>query len=164
MQELKGQLINQGFLNPRTLLASGNILVEGQDNDKRILEQKMCRFLEETYHYEAHVIIKSKDEVEAICKQARMHLVNDSMTHYILLLQNKEDAQEIKELFDVSEHTYQEMLIVHETGCYWMVEKGHTLDTAFGKIILGNKKYRARITSRNINTLYKVEAKMQGVL
>lgn len=159
MKELRQLFVEHGFDEPATILASGNIIVS-YDGEEGALLSKVNSMLEEAYHYEAHAIIKSADEVKAICEEGHKHLVDDSVTHYILLTKESGVMEEIEVLFHDSEHTYQEMLVVHETGCYWMVAKGHTLDTPFGKKILGNPKYKALVTSRNMNTLYKVEARM----
>lgn len=42
---------------------------------------------------------------------------------------------------------------------YWKVKKGFTLDSNFGKI-LGKKSFKDSLTSRNINTIEKIIAKL----
>ncbi len=160
MKALKQLLTDNGFENPRTILASGNVIVSWEQGGKEELQEKVSRLLEDTYHYDAHVIVKSKEDMDGICKQGRQHFVDDGVTHYILLMQDGKYVQELEALFNDVEHPYQEMFVVHDTGCYWMVEKGHTLDTPFGKKVLGSKKYKAHLTSRNMNTLYKVAERM----
>jgi uncharacterized protein (DUF1697 family) len=63
---------------------------------------------------------------------------------------------ELKEFFDSVTNEPQEKLVMRESGMFWIVPKGSTLKSEFGSKVLGNKKYKSSLTSRNINTIQKI--------
>jgi uncharacterized protein (DUF1697 family) len=80
---------------------------------------------------------------------------------YLLLCDSTLTVSELDRLFSVSDHVTQEAF--HSTGsdaldAFWIVPKGQTLTSPFGSKVLGSKKYRNLLTSRNQNTIERILA------
>lgn len=158
MEELKEVFGVMGFLGVKTILATGNVRVSLPEKSKT--GQELKTFIEselsEHFHYEAHVIIRSKKEIQDIFAVAKNITVPEGCHNYLLLCDEPELYLELKDIFDLQPHAPQEQLILAECGAFWIVPKGFTLDSAFGSKVLGNKKYKRVLTSRNINTIEKI--------
>jgi hypothetical protein len=53
-------------------------------------------------------------------------------------------------------HSEEESIKPLKTDLLWIVAKGETLSSDFGSMVLGNKKYKEKLTSRNINTIERI--------
>jgi len=158
MEDLKEVFCTMGFLGVKTILATGNVMVSLPEESKTGQELKSFieKELSEHFHYEAHVILRSKKEIQNIFSAAKNITVPEGCHNYLLLCDEHEIYLELKDSFDLQPHTPQEQLILSESGAFWIVPKGFTLDSAFGSKILGNKKYKSVLTSRNVNTIEKI--------
>lgn len=119
--------------------------------------------LSQHFNYDAHVVLKTQEDVKAILMEAHNHKVPEGYHHYVLLsssmVGDKEKlgldlAQDLEGCMK-AEH---EALILGKYGIYWIVPKGDTLKSEFGKKVLGSKKYKSLLTSRTIGTLEKMVA------
>lgn len=165
MNVLKEAFCNMGFQDPKTILATGNVIIYFSECNS--YRQKLKSFIEEElskyFQYDAHVIILSNKEIQEICAAAQTIDVPEGFHNYCLLSDDKELFLELKDLFDAVSHMPSEKLVILECGTFWIVSKGDTLNSHFGSKVLGNKKYKSRLTSRNINTIQKVYKSMAGL-
>lgn len=159
MKDLREAFESMGYNKVKTIGATGNVIVEGDSLDQKAIEN----VLKENFHYEAFVIIKNEAQVEAIVKEARAHVVDESCQHYILLTNDDEIANELQNLYETLTHDPVEALYLEKSGIFWVIEKGKTLKSDFGSKVLGKKSFKSRLTSRNINTVYKVYEAMKGL-
>jgi uncharacterized protein (DUF1697 family) len=158
MQELKNAFYEMGFSNVKTILATGNVIINFTEGspDKDTLKLKIENGLKTHFGYDAHVILRDKNEILEIYHTAQTHKVSEGYHHYLLICNHSDLPLELKQLFDSMSHAPNEQLIIFEQNIFWIVPKGNTLESDFGSKVLGSKKYKSRLTSRNMNTIEKI--------
>lgn len=158
MDALKEAFIKMGFPDAKTLLATGNViftLAEGHacgQELKSYIEQELSKY----FLYDAHVILRSSREIQDIYSAAQTMDIPEECHNYCLLCEDEELLRELRQLFDSMPHEPHEQLMILGSGAFWTVPKGSTLSSDFGSKVLGSKKYKSRLTSRNINTIQKI--------
>lgn len=164
MDALKEAFIKMGFTDAKTILATGNVIFTlternscGQKTKPYIEKELSKHFL-----YDAHIIMRSSKEIQDVIFIAQTMDVREECHNYYLLFDDRELLLELKQLFDSMPHSPQEQLMILECGAFWIVPKGATLSSDFGSKVLGNKKYKSRLTSRNINTIQKIYKAMMN--
>lgn len=165
MDELRAAFLRMGYEDIKTILASGNVIF-GTNELAMTLEDHKERIemaLSLDYAYEAYVIMKDLEGINHIMEEANGHTIPDDYHHYLLLTNNDEIRPELQEVYPTLNHADLEELIFDPHGIYWIVPKGDTLQSDFGKEVLGKKKYKSRLTSRTINTIVKVQKYMEGL-
>lgn len=159
MDDLKGAFRAMGFKNPKTLLASGNVVVSSDEASMTLIDHKIKieMNLSLYFGYEAYVIVKSVSEVDAIVAESLTHQVPDGYHHYLMLTNDEHLGVALSGIFDNCEKANMEKFMVESNGLYWIIPKGNTLQSDFGEKVLGKKGYRSRLTSRTMNTVIKVQ-------
>ena len=156
MNDLKELFLRIGFVDVKTILATGNIIISIDEAMRNInLKEYIETELRKTFSYDAHVIIRSLGDIEEICKEASKIPISDDYHLYVLLFDSDQVTKEVEILFNTIESN-SERLITLQKDMLWIVEKGDTLKSEFGSKILGNKKYKDKLTSRNFNTIKKM--------
>jgi len=156
MKDLNDFFIKLGYIEVRTILATGNIIISINKPMKDINHKEYIETeLSNTFSYDAHVIIRSMSEIEEICMEASKIQLSVDFHLYVLLFNSDEVAMEVATLFETI-HSTNERLIPLRRDIFWIVEKGETLKSKFGTKILGYKKYKDKLTSRNFNTIKKM--------
>lgn len=162
MNALKEAFHKMGFKDVTTVLATGNVIISlSEENSSReelkfFIEEELSKY----FQYDAHVIIHSNKEIQEIYSDAQAIDVPEGFHNYCLLSDDRELFPELKNLFDSVPHVPHENFIIIGDGAFWVVSKGDTLNSNFGSKVLGSKKYKSRLTSRNINTIQKICQKM----
>lgn len=150
MAELAEVFRSLGYADVKTVLASGN-LVFGSDASAAKLKPQIEAALREHFGYEARVHVLDTDSLEAVV-EAYPFPERDGWHRYVLFLMG--DAPR-EDLLRVAFDPELERIAPGDGVIYWTVERGHTLDSAFGKSS-GTGKNRALVTNRNLNTLQKL--------
>lgn len=160
MADLKAAIEDMGYKKVTTVQAAGNVIVETKDEVMTAAEHKhlLEAGLSKRFGYDAKLIMKTADQVMDLLKEAFHHTVPEDCHHYVLLCDDLDLADELSLLFESVPKAPQEQLLVETHGMYWITPKGNTLSSNFGSKVLGNKKYKALLTSRNMNTLQKIVA------
>ena len=70
MADLKVNFEEMGFMNVRTYIQSGNVLVESAEKDKDLLTAKIESELSRRFNFQARVVVVSQKELAAIIKSA----------------------------------------------------------------------------------------------
>ncbi len=158
MDTLKEAFHKMGFSNVRTVLATGNVIisVSEENSNREKLKMLIERELSEQFSYDCHIILRSEKEIGDICCAAQSVSVPEGYHNYFIFCGDKEILFELSRLFDSVSHVLQEQFFLSQDGAFWIVPKGFTLESEFGSNILGNKKYKNRLTSRNVNTIEKI--------
>ncbi len=151
MADLKVGLESIGLQNVKTVLQSGNVVFESDQNAdelKRTIEEVLTR----TFNYPAKVQVFTLEQIESVIKDYPFDRNNTDYQHYVIFMEStKERELEAEATFD--EKVEQ---IKSGTNCiYWTVPKGMTLKSEFSKY-LTKPAYKEFNTVRNINTLEKV--------
>lgn len=158
MDELKKAFAGMAYPDAVTVLATGNVVIPGADDEGT--KQKIEEGLSRCFGYEAHVFLRSAAELTAAVRTAGTLEDAPDCHVYCLVCQDASVVTELASVFEGMEHRKYEAFLQLGRDALWRVPKGETLESAFGTKILGDKKYKSRLTSRNINTMEKILAIM----
>ena len=153
MAEVATALSDAGFTNVRTILATGNVLLESKSglNTPAAVRKKAEAALRERFGYEAWVLAYDIDTVRAISEAFPFEREVDGYQSYVTFVTDAKVLDELAALPAGSDEK-----IAPGTGViYWQVPKGSTLDSTIGKT-MGKPRYKSSTTTRNLRTLAKV--------
>ena len=164
MDALEAAFRDMGFPAVRTVLATGNVIVSPPDGDTgwEALRARIESGLSARFCYDAHVLLRDAEEIRAVCADAGTLPAAEGCHQYHLLCDDAALPAELEALFGSVGQLLEERFAVLGSGAFWMVPKGFTLKSEFGTKVLGAKKYKDRLTSRNISTIEKVRKLMQN--
>jgi uncharacterized protein (DUF1697 family) len=141
-----------GFTAVKTVLASGNVLLESRSTVNAV-RTKAEAALRETFGYDAWVLAYDLDTVAAISKAFPFEREVEGHHSYVTFVT---DADVLDELAELAGDAGPDELIERGDGVvYWQVPKTGTLDTTIGKT-MGKKRYKSSTTTRNLRTVDKV--------
>ncbi|HZU49929.1 MAG TPA: DUF1697 domain-containing protein [Mycobacterium sp.] len=150
MAEVAAALTDAGFGNVRTILASGNVLL---DSASRVgtVRKKAEAALREKFGYDAWVLVYDVEKVAAILDAYPFDREVEGYQSYVTFVSDTTVLDELAAL-----EAGPDEKISHGDGViYWQVPKGATLDSTIGKT-MGKPRYKSSTTTRNLRTLAKV--------
>jgi uncharacterized protein (DUF1697 family) len=150
MAEVAQALTDAGFTNVRTILATGNVLLESPSGVAGV-RKKAEAALRERFGYEAWVLAYTIDAVRAIFEAYPFEREVDGYHSYVTFVT---DAAVLDELAALSAGSNEE-IAPGDGVVYWQVPKGSTLDSTIGKT-MNKPRYKSSTTTRNLRTLAKV--------
>jgi uncharacterized protein (DUF1697 family) len=152
MGEVATAFSDAGFANVRTILASGNVLLEASAGAAAV-RKKAETTLRESFGYDAWVLVYDIDTVRDVVDAYPFEPEVDGYQSYVTFVA---DAAVLDELARLGEGAGADEKISRGAGVvYWQVPKGSTLDSTIGKT-MGKPRYKASTTTRNLRTLAKV--------
>lgn len=161
MEDLKAAFIKMGFTNIKTILATGNVIFK---TEKALEAEALKRYIEEElsscFEYDSHVFLRDTGDMKELLDCGASFPAPKDCHHYTLVCDDQEILEELKELFNNIPHEPQEEFYVTSGYAFWIVPKGSTLSSEFGNKVLGKKRYKSSLTSRNKNTLEKIYTAM----
>jgi len=150
MAEVAAALTDAGFANVRTILATGNVLLESSSGVAAV-RKKAEAALRERFGYDAWVLAYDIDTVRAIDEAYPFEREVDGYQSYVTFVT---DATVLDELVGLKARP-KEKISAGRGVVYWQVPKGSTLDSTIGQT-MGKKRYKSSTTTRNLRTLAKV--------
>lgn len=150
--ELRAVFDDLGLPGARTVLASGNVAFDA-DDDRAALKARIERGLRERFDYDAWIILITRDELTAAVEAFPFDEHDERQPWVIFCL----DAATRDELRDAAAPLDGDDDPV-ELGpgvVYWNPLKGRSVDTPFAKVI-ARAAYKARTTNRNLRTLRRI--------
>jgi uncharacterized protein (DUF1697 family) len=152
MAEVASALSDAGFTEVRTVLATGNVLLESKSGVAAV-RKKAEAVLREKFGYDAWVLAYDIDTVRAIDEAYPFEREVDGYQSYVTFVT---DAKVLGELAALADDAGKDEKIARGKGVvYWQVPKGSTLDSTIGKT-MGKARYKSSTTTRNLRTLAKV--------
>jgi uncharacterized protein (DUF1697 family) len=152
MAEVAAALTDAGFADVRTILASGNVLLESASGVAAV-RKKAEAALRKNFGYDAWVLAYDIATVRAIDDAYPFEREVDGYQSYVTFVA---DAAVLDELAALGENAGADEKISRGDGVvYWQVPKGSTLDSTIGKT-MGKPRYKSSTTTRNLRTLAKV--------
>ncbi|WP_293039234.1 DUF1697 domain-containing protein [Mycobacterium sp.] len=152
MAEVAAALTDAGFTGVRTVLASGNILLESAAG-VTLVRKKAEAALRERFGYDAWVLAYDIGTVRDVVDAYPFEREADGYQSYVTFVA---DEAALDELAALGEGTGPNERISRGEGVvYWQVPKGSTLDSTIGKT-MGKARYKPSTTTRNLRTLDKV--------
>ncbi len=150
MAAVADALTDAGFQNVRTILASGNVLLESSAQVATV-RKKAEAALRDRFRYDAWVLAYDLDTLRAIDDGYPFERAVDDHQSYVTFVADPGVLDELAQLSPGPREKIQR----GEGVIYWQVPKGSTLDSSIGKT-MGMRRYKSSTTSRNLRTLAKV--------
>jgi uncharacterized protein (DUF1697 family) len=141
-----------GFTSVRTVLASGNVLLESRSGFDAV-RMKAEKALRDAFGYDAWVLAYDMDTVGEISENYPFDRDVEGHHSYVTFVTDEEVLDELAGLAD--EAGPDEKIKRGDGVIYWQVPKTGTLDTTIGKT-MGKKRYKSSTTTRNLRTIEKV--------
>lgn len=163
MKDLVTGMHRLGYSNVETVLATGNIIlgvdspINHLDEFKLILQQQ----LSDLFKYEAFLFVRDFAWIETQLNKYNNLNIPDNHQTYCLILDHKTTSVELFDIYNQVNLGKYEKLLNSDEDLLWIVEKGFTLLSEFGKKALGKKYFKDKLTSRNMNTITKMYNKMK---
>ena len=150
MAAVSQALTSAGFTAVRTILASGNVLLDS-DSDAPQVRVSAERALRDTFGYEAWVLVYDLPTLASISAGYPFEREVDGHHSYVTFVS---DADVLDELAGLSPGAGEK--VQRGAGVlYWQVPRAATLNSAIGRT-MGRKRFRSSTTTRNLRTLDKV--------
>ena len=156
MAEVMNVFTDAGMKEVSSVLATGNILFSSDKKPselKNILEKSMSEY----FDYEAFLFLKNENEISEIVNNNPFNKAEDLHIYVFVGIEDVETL--LMEEFSKSDKAENEKAEIVADTFYWQIQKGNTLGSTFGKV-LGKKKLKDKITSRNINTFERILKKL----
>ena len=143
---------NTGVKNVSSVLATGNILFDSEENPEK-LKAILEKSLSDYFNYEAFLFIKTEEEIKQILVTSPFEKA-ENFHIYSFICENSNENILLEEFKKGNQQKGEEAKIINQ-NFYWKIVKGNTLESEFGKV-LGKKAFKDIFTSRNINTIEKI--------
>jgi uncharacterized protein (DUF1697 family) len=150
MAEVAKALTDAGFTEVRTILASGNVLLESKSKVDKV-RSTAEKALRDAFGYDAWVLAYDLKTVAAISDGYPFEREVEGHHSYVTFVS---DADVLDELAALPAADGEKV----ERGdgvLYWQVARNATLGSTIGKT-MGKKRYKSSTTTRNLRTLDKV--------
>jgi len=142
-----------GLSNVKTVLASGNVLFDS-DDEASDLKPRIEKALGDRFGYEAWVHVVDLDTIERIVRDFPFDAEREGWHPYVIFTSDDALADDLLAL-EGSLDIERESIRRGEGVVYWIVERGSTLSSTFGKAT-GRSRYKETTTTRNLRTLQKL--------
>lgn len=155
MADVADALTGAGFEKVRTIVASGNIVLESGAGADAV-RAKAESALRQRFGYDAWVLVYSVETVRAIVDGYPFEPERDGYQSYVTFVSDTDVLDELAAL--AGQAGADEKISRGDDAAgviYWQVAKNHTLDSTIGKT-MGKKRYKSSTTTRNMRTLVKV--------
>jgi uncharacterized protein (DUF1697 family) len=152
MAEVAAALGDAGFGAVRTILASGNVVLESPSNADAV-RKKAEAALRNRFGYDAWVLVYDVDTVRSIVNEYPFEPEVEGYQSYVTFVADPAVLDELTALS--SDAGIDEKIAPGPGVVYWQVPKNSTLDSTIGKT-MGKKRYKSSTTTRNLRTLAKV--------
>lgn len=141
-----------GFTNVKTILASGNVLLESRSSVAGV-KKKAEKALRDEFGYDAWVLAYDLDTVAEISAAYPFDREVDGHHSYVTFVT---DEDVLRDLATLADEPGPGEKIEPGTGViYWQVPRTSTLDSTMGKT-MSKKRYKSSTTTRNLRTIDKV--------
>ncbi len=155
MAEVADALGGAGFTNVRTVLASGNVLLESSAGSAAV-RKKAEAALRARFGYDAWVLVYDVDTVRGLVEAYPFEREVDGYQSYVTFVADTAVLDELAGLAGLAGVAGPHEKISRGEGVvYWQVPKGSTLDSTIGKT-MGKARYKSSTTTRNLRTLAKL--------
>lgn len=152
MAEVAKAFEDAGFTNVKTILASGNVLLDSRSGVAAV-RKKAEKALRDAFGYDAWVLAYDLKTVQEISEKFPFEREVDGYHSYVTFVT---DSDVLDELAALGEDAGPDEKIARGEGViYWQVPSKGTLDTTIGKT-MGKKRYKSSTTTRNLRTVEKV--------
>ncbi|MGV0738926.1 DUF1697 domain-containing protein [Mycobacterium syngnathidarum] len=150
MAEVAKAMEAAGFTEVKTILASGNVLLDSTSKAAKV-RTTAERALRDAFGYEAWVLVYDLATLKKISEGYPFEREVPDHHSYVTFVSDSELLDELAALTPGPDELVQR----GDGVLYWQVPRAATLDSAIGKT-MGKKRYKPSTTTRNLRTLEKV--------
>jgi uncharacterized protein (DUF1697 family) len=151
MAEVAKALEDAGFTNVRTILASGNVLLDSRSGVDTV-RKKAEQALRDAFGYDAWVLTYDITAIAEISRNFPFQREVEGHHSYVTFVT---DDKVLDELATLGKQAGPDEKVKRGKGViYWQAPTG-TLGTTIGKT-MGMKRYKSSTTTRNLRTVEKV--------
>jgi uncharacterized protein (DUF1697 family) len=145
----------------KTFIASGNVMFAAPKQDLRKLEVKIEKALVKAFDYDAKVVVKSKDELDAIvaAMPKDWRKPSPAMRYYVMFLRHAIDNKRV--LDQLEPRAGVETLTYVPGALLWAATIAALGKSAVAKKMLAKPLYQ-EMTVRNLNTTLKLAELMDA--
>lgn len=155
MADVAAALTGAGFTEVRTLLASGNVLLDSPA-DAAAVRSTSETALRERFGYQAWVLVYEIDAVRDIVAAYPFEAEIPGYHSYVTFVADDAVLTELSALAaKAADDKADEKIALGDGVIYWQIPKGDTLNSTVGKT-MGNKRYKSSTTTRNLRTVSKM--------
>lgn len=157
MKDLAGLLAEGGFTEVRTLLASGNVVLESALSEAQSVQRQCNQLLEAHYGRSIPTLVYTREEILQLAQPFVLELPEPAAEHhgYLTLCESAQDAATLYELARALEP--RPAVEVLGRALCWIARKGQSTTDPLSKLTAAQARQRV-ITTRNHNTLVKMAA------
>lgn len=156
MDVLRAAIEKAGYENVRTLLASGNVVLDSKLKSVQAVRTEIEGVLSKTFGFEVHVIARTAREIEDLqtAELFRGVKVNPATRLYITFLSEKPKSK-LKVPFASLDGDYKILAVLegHVVSVLTLTPQSGTVDA----MAILEKEFGKEITTRNWNTLLKLK-------
>ncbi len=142
-----------GFDDVKTVLASGNVLFASERADRVEVKADIERALAHDFGYEAWIVLLDVDEMSAVAAAYPFDPERAGWHPYVVFGSDPAILDELAAVGPLDPALERTQL--GDGVLYWEVERGHTLQSVFGKTT-GKKRYKSSTTTRNLRTVRRI--------
>ena len=151
MSELRSILESIGFINPRTYIQSGNVVLTSEHNDKNYVERMVSQAIHDKFGFEVMIIAMTRSDLESVFDRCPFPEEKKKRSYFMLLHKAPTKAM----IASVSEKIYPgELYQIIGTCIYYFS------DVPFGRSKFNVNFFERHLntfaTSRNYNTILKL--------
>ena len=150
MADVARVLTEAGFADVKTILASGNVLLDSA-SDATAVRTGAERALRDAFGYEAWVLVYDLGELRTVSANYPFEREVEGHHSYVTFVSDTAMLDELAAL----EPGAEEKVDRGDGVLYWQVARSATLASTIGKT-MGQKRYKSSTTTRNLHTLDKV--------
>jgi uncharacterized protein (DUF1697 family) len=151
MEQLRAAFTDLDLENVATILQSGNVTFDSPRTAAK-LKDRMEEGLRKRFGYDAHVQVIERDALRKIIDDYPFGTADRDRHDYVIFMERGLEKNLAAENVELGP---KEKVEAGDGVVYWRVDKGSTLQSAFGKL-LTKSKYRDFNTNRNVRTLRKL--------
>lgn len=150
MEDLKKMFVKIGYENPKTLLATGNVLIESDKNIPEVKES-IEKYLFKALGFEIKVLVRPLNDVQEMIKRNPFKTIkpDKSLRLYVTFISEIPKNKTKIKLSDF------EILDVTDTEVYWVIRIKEAGKTPESMTII-EKQFGKYSTTRNWNTVIKI--------
>ncbi|WP_041556102.1 DUF1697 domain-containing protein [Carnobacterium sp. 17-4] len=155
MSELKQHLTNAGFVNARSHINSGNLIVESEKDSEQVVLEKCQKILSDHFSFPIEVVIISADKYQKeLASIPSWWGENELYKHNALFLLPSVDKKGISKLSSMINENY-EKIYIGELAIFWSSSFKENYSKTYYSKLIGNPLYK-QVTIRNRNTTLKL--------
>lgn len=155
MVELKKLFQSLGFENPKTLLASGNVIFEAEESPIEALTEQLEKTFQKEFGFEIPTIVIPISEIEEYVQKnpfKNIQITKDTRLYVIFL---KEKLVKVPEKDEYTKYEHFKVLLVTCNAvfsCLTLIREGQTLKLMESL----EREFGKNVTTRNWNTVVKI--------